>query len=519
MALRWLVAALAAGGLAAGVSVPARAAQVPPTGAAAHAAGKTFTIRIVAIDRFGKRVTTEPVVLQGTNNLVSAGSQTVRLAAGHYIVGSAIETPASGSAQLSETMIAKTVTVSRSTTITLDARTGRLLTVAFSAPGAHQVFQGGALCDGIGAGAMLAGVYDDPAGTTYVGSVPKGVQMFYQSRWQTNTGTIYDLAGAAAPGSKAAPHFRDSVSKLAKVHLQLRTGASPAGPGSGFLLDHGANCEPGGDVLQVAAPWAATDYMQAGSWTTDVGIGARTLYWSGAVKAGRSYTVALGTAVYGPWPSVNGTLVPDLNGRQLAFLPAGLFSDPVAQDTVSCAASIESVLRRGTSTLRRSHAGGCSSNELTRTLPRSGWYQLQVTGTQPTRLSSKVTLNWHFYAKLGPQQSWPVALPVTLTEFRADGLSLLNAAAAGARAKVVVRVVKAAYPDSPSPVNRLKSVRLEASFDGGATWHALALRRTGASWTAAVRDPASGYVSLRSIVVNTAGDSSTQTVYKAYAIG
>ena len=41
----------------------------------------------------------------------------------------------------------------------------------------------------------------------------------------------------------------------------------------------------------------------------------------------------------------------------------------------------------------------------------------------------------------------------------------------------------------------------------------------GASWTAEVRDPASGYVSLRSIVVNTAGDTSTQTVYKAYAIG
>jgi hypothetical protein len=464
-------------------------------------------------------VTTDPVVLQGASNLVSSGSQTVRLAAGRYVVGSAIETPGTGSAQLSETMIAKTVTVSRSATVTLDARTGRLLTVGFHAAGARQVFQGGALCDGSGAGAMLAGVYDDPVGTTYVGPVPKGVQLFYQSRWQSGTGTIYDLAGAAAKGSKAAPHFRDRVSELAKVGLQLRTGESPAGPGSGLLLDHGANCEPGGDVLQVTAPWATTDYMQAGSWSAEVGIGARTLYWSRSLKAGRNYTVALGAAVYGPWPSIDGTLFPAINSSQFTFLPGTLFGDPVAFGNVSCAASIESVLSRGTSTLRRSHATGCNDKALTRTLPRSGWYRLQVTGTQRTQLSSKVRLNWHFYAKLGPERLSPVALPVTLTEFRAYGLSLGNAAPAGGLTRIAAQVVKAGYPSAPSPANRLKSVRLEASFDGGATWHELTLRRSGSEWTAAVRDPASGFVALRSIVVNTAGDSSTQTVYNAYAIG
>ena len=346
------------------------------------------------------------------------------------------------------------------------------------------------------------------------------MQLFYQSRWQASDGTIYDLAGSAAKGSKSAPHFRDSVSRLAKVHLQLRTGESASGPGSGLLLDEGANCEPGGDVLPVAAPWSGTDYMQAGSWSTEVGIGARTLYWDGRFKAGHSYSVAFGSAVYGPWlPSANGTLVPDLNGRNFAFVPSGFYSDPVAPASSDCRVSVEAILSRGSSVLRRGHYGGCSQGVLTKTLPRSGWYRLQLTGTQPTQLSSKVTLNWHFYAKVGPRRPWPVALPVTLTEFRADGLSLQNTAAASAQTKIVAQVVRAAYPDSPSPVNRLKSVRLEASFDGGATWHPLALTRSGKYWIAEVRDPASGAVSLRSIVANTAGDTSTQTVYNAYAIG
>jgi hypothetical protein len=33
-----------------------------------------------------------------------------------------------------------------------------------------------------------------------------------------------------------------------------------------------------------------------------------------------------------------------------------------------------------------------------------------------------------------------------------------------------------------------------------------------------VHDPASGYVALRSVVTDTRGDSTTETIYRAYAI-
>jgi hypothetical protein len=52
----------------------------------------------------------------------------------------------------------------------------------------------------------------------------------------------------------------------------------------------------------------------------------------------------------------------------------------------------------------------------------------------------------------------------------------------------------------------------------GVAGHSLALSRRGKNWTAKVHDPASGFVSLRSIVVNTKGDSSVQTMYNAYPV-
>ncbi len=510
-------AAVAAGGLVLGAWAPAALAR-PQGRASAH----RYTLRVVAIDRFGDRVTAEPYVIQSDGIPLSYSGQVIKVTAGRYLVGSAVETPAAQeTTQLSYTLVAKQITVSRDATVTLDARAGRLLKVAFNAPGAHQVVQGAALCGGVQGRAILAAVFDDPTGTTYVAPVPKAVRLFYQSRWQSAVGTLYDLAGAAKAGSKAAPHFRDTMSRLAKVHLELRTGTNAGTQDGGLALTEGANCESGGDLLPNGAPWAATDYMQAGSWTAEVDIGARDMIWDGALRAGHSYGVNLGAAVYGPWlTDINGTLFPVVNGDDLSYFPSGFFSDPVAQGSSDCKPVIRATLTRGASVLRRRTEGACSQAMLTRKLAKSGWYGLKVTGTQATGLlSPKVTLSWNFYVKIGPKQLWGHTLPVVLTEFRPGGLDLANAAKPGAVTPLTVKIVKAAYPSSPTPRNILKTVRIEASFDGGQTWHSLALSQRGKYWTAKVHDPASGFVSLRSIVINTKGDRSVQTMYNAYAVG
>jgi hypothetical protein len=61
-------------------------------------------------------------------------------------------------------------------------------------------------------------------------------------------------------------------------------------------------------------------------------------------------------------------------------------------------------------------------------------------------------------------------------------------------------------------------VRVLVSFNDGASWHQVAVSRHGGNWLAVVHDPGSGFVALRSIVTDSHGDSTTQTIYRAYAI-
>jgi hypothetical protein len=54
--------------------------------------------------------------------------------------------------------------------------------------------------------------------------------------------------------------------------------------------------------------------------------------------------------------------------------------------------------------------------------------------------------------------------------------------------------------------------------DDGTTWHAATSKLSGGKWAISVHNPASGRVGLRSTVTDIHGDSSTTTVYNAYAV-
>ncbi|WP_372671873.1 S8 family serine peptidase [Amycolatopsis kentuckyensis] len=60
---------------------------------------------------------------------------------------------------------------------------------------------------------------------------------------------------------------------------------------------------------------------------------------------------------------------------------------------------------------------------------------------------------------------------------------------------------------------------VETSTDDGRTWQPAAAFRTGDHWTVAVRNPASGYVSLRASAADGDGNTLRQTVIRAYAVG
>jgi hypothetical protein len=66
---------------------------------------------------------------------------------------------------------------------------------------------------------------------------------------------------------------------------------------------------------------------------------------------------------------------------------------------------------------------------------------------------------------------------------------------------------------------RVTRLTVQESADGGRTWRAVPLARTGDHWAATIANPtAPGYVALRATVADSAGDTVTQTILRAYAV-
>lgn len=111
------------------------------------------------------------------------------------------------------------------------------------------------------------------------------------------------------------------------------------------------------------------------------------------------------------------------------------------------------------------------------------------------------------------------AFPVTVTRFVPRGLNLSNDAQPGAVTRVGFRIVRGGGQPAPTPRYALRTVRVQASSNGGQSWHTVKIRRDGSQWIAQVQDPAGGFVSLRSAVTDVRGDSTIETIYRAYGIG
>ena len=69
----------------------------------------------------------------------------------------------------------------------------------------------------------------------------------------------------------------------------------------------------------------------------------------------------------------------------------------------------------------------------------------------------------------------------------------------------------------------ITSVTVEVSYDSGTSWTPATVTRSGDHFTATYTtpDPAStdGYVSVRTTATDAAGDTVTQTLIRAYALG
>lgn len=126
------------------------------------------------------------------------------------------------------------------------------------------------------------------------------------------------------------------------------------------------------------------------------------------------------------------------------------------------------------------------------------------------RWSTDITSSWTFRSARTPDGT-DSRLPLMSIRF-APRLNDRNQAVAG-RFDVPVWVEH----QHGSPASPVTSLAVEASYDGK-TWSAVPVRKSLGRWTATLNQPTSGFVSLRAKARDSAGNTVTQTILRAYEL-
>jgi subtilisin family serine protease len=263
------------------------------------------------------------------------------------------------------------------------------------------------------------------------------------------------------------------------------------------------------EYLNTDAPWTG-DFMQqlpaAGDdfpeWLSEQ-TSERTPY-----RAGRTYPQAWNGAVFAPnatQPPWEGYWVTRQQDHIIAYVP--MFGDGAGHPGGSTAESESVALYRGNTKL-----GEGTDYDVP---PGTATYRLEESSTRsaPHTLSTTVSGTWTFRSGHVDGESFQ-RLPVSTVRFspRLDGR---NTAPGGCRFAIPVTVDR----QPGSAAGRVRSLRVEVSFDDGKTWKPAALSGSGDHRVATVQHPhGAGFASLRASSTDTKGNTVTQTVIRAYAL-
>ncbi|HEY1621697.1 MAG TPA: hypothetical protein VGG25_29020 [Streptosporangiaceae bacterium] len=507
--------------LAAGLAL---AGLLPSAAGAVVTPAATVKVKVDGLNRAGKVVSVAPSLISVSSGFrYFSDGGAIRLPAGTYLVGGSVLTYNSSRQAVSQTLVVRRVTITKSETVRLDGQHGKLVRVGLAASGATQRSLSVLACLEPSAGSEISVSASGGQGVA-VYAVPSrhaGVMFTYLSDWQSPSAE-YQLSGNRHNGIPSVLSFRPSLTSLAKIDLVMRANETPAGDLFVQADPNGGNtvCQSGAGIYSnVTAPSATTVYRTPGSWLTAIevergGDGTGYIYRTRTYRAGHSYADRFLTAGYGPRD-----IIPAMEGDLFNADVSNLFADPVARGDNCCDKSVVSLRQGGHLIKKQDRSEWREHNVFSLTLHKRGWYTLTINsrkwsphGAEPASLlSSRVILVQRFYAVPVPPNGVYKPFGGTNTLFQPRGLSTENSAVPGARTSVVIHVLHGG-------TTKLRSVEVQESGSGGKTWHRLRLTRGGSGWQGVITDPASGFVSLRSTVKNVKGDSTVETVYHAYGI-
>jgi hypothetical protein len=452
---------------------------------------------------------------------------TLSLPDGPYAVLSAIQDSASG------TLAATVVTVSGTgtTKVTLDARRGHLIKATLNGKALTGYIDARVCADSGFGQSELSGI---PGSVYVVPSTVKALSFAYLAQGQG--ATVTGLTSSGIPGS---PGGAWTSAQLAKVSLTVRSGETAGDTTRSVLQPESPNgpndCQWDlwGPVKQAAAPYSYTELVSAGYWNmrTDDTSAASGAAFGGYgltrhVLAGHAYSFTYYPAAWGvggPSTKVHLPIV----GRKAISVIAPSITDPGGNGDIDFSSLSALALALGGHQIATGKVSDGGQVEVfTAGIKSAGWYTLtddvtrdysRYPGFTPPAgiLSPRVALSWRFYATPGQAE----IAPSFWTSFIPAGLNAMNQGKP--RAATAIRVVPSrpsSDPNAPVVTDTVTKLQVYVSTDDGKTWHSSPAVHTASGWTATVNNPASGFVSLRATVTGSHGDTSTETIYRAYAI-
>jgi hypothetical protein len=483
------------------------AAQALPASAA------TGKLWVTTVARDGQDVSSQVTVVN-TNHvsppLFGGTGRDITVPDGQYAVLAGIRDSTSG------TLAGAIVTVSGSgtTKVTLDGRKGKPVKVTLNG---RQVTGSGdeQICalDGFAFASVSAA-----SNALYV--VPNSSKYFNFAYLAEGSGAI--LSGQTSSGVPAGLTAHWSTSQLAKVSATVRSGEQ-LGSSTDYSIQgndvpgaSGMSCQTflyGGIVSGTVGPYAATELVSPGYWVVEAGSDHGFYYMPEHFVAGQSYHYTLYGAVWAPQGA------PSVGGGSIIFYAPTMADAGGNGDQSGLKNAL--VLSRNGRMVAKGTVSDVSSpaDQFITSIKTSGWYTLTDRATRydpgvtfpATLLSPEVDFAWRFYASPGH----PPASEGFWTSLTPAGLNLDNQATPGSTTTIAVRPKQAGYGGSPAePVSKV-----QAWWSGdGVHWSALAVSHGSGYWSVKVHNPAKGYVYLRTEVTGSHGDTSTETVAKAYAV-
>jgi hypothetical protein len=494
-----------------------------------------FQLTVQIIDRSGQQA--KPLDLQflnlasGTNIDLGQGTSS-KVRPGRYNVAAWIGT-GTGNAQ-TFTLADQVIDVTRSRTITMDARKGRRFRVKLNAPGAVQellefapivhgqwAFNPWGIGDSVNGGTSAAPAYVVPMKA-------KGVTLYTYTVWEKKGNSVtepspfrYDLIEVYRGGLPAHPTYTVRTSALARVSVRVRAtdqnqqatlSLSPMGS-AGPVLPLNAGTTLG------ATPARLTSYRSPGyQWQPIVDLESP----SGEIRDnvlnmnpyGRGhFTERYFAAVLAP-QAENGPQA-DVEGRRMQ-VGAGfpLLGDPLHIGATDEDSGLTTRVRlySGGRLLASSHGGNLN----VRIPAASHRYSLHIdaTRTPGATLSTQIHALWQFSAH-STTGGFSFTPQIYASQLLPGGLDTRNRAAPGVTTPVTLRLYSSL---TVSPV-LLRVVRAQASSDHGKTWHSVTVRRHGSHYVLSVHNPQqAGFVSLRVYIKDGSGNSESLTVIHAYGV-